>query len=84
MRACGMVFIFAAGLTLASCNREAHRDEPAARQVGREAYQATQEIKRDAKKAAQEIREAGKEVRQGWNDAKRGNDSGTRERAADK
>jgi len=55
---------------LTSCTRD-RRDEPAARQVGREAYDATQEIKRGAKKAAREVRDAGKEIRQGWKEAKR-------------
>ena len=63
--------VLALGLTMASCNRDARRDEPAARQVGRDAYRASKEIKRGAKEAAQELRKAGKELRQGWNDAKR-------------
>ena len=75
MRACGLALIFVGGLIFTSCNRDAHRDEPAARQVGREAYRASQEIKRGAKEAAQELRKAGKEVRQGWNEAKHGDDS---------
>jgi hypothetical protein len=59
------------GLILASCNRDAHRGEPAAREVGKDAYRASQEIKRGAKEAVQEVRKAGKEVREGWNEAKR-------------
>lgn len=62
------------GLGLISCSRDnrAHRrDEPAARQVGREAYNASQEIKRGAKEAAQEVRKAGKEFREGWGEARR-------------
>ncbi len=54
-------------LLLSSCSRE----DPGARQVGRDAYHATEQIKRGAKKAAKELREAGKEVRQGWNEARR-------------
>jgi len=62
------------GLGLISCSRDngaRRRDEPAARQVGREAYNASQEIKRGAKEAAQEVRKAGKEFREGWSEAKR-------------
>lgn len=59
-------------LALASCERkgETNRNEPAARQVGREAYQAGQDIKRGAKKAANDIREAGRQFREGWSEAK--------------
>ena len=71
MRTWGLALIFVVGLMLASCNRDSRRDEPAARQVGRDAYRASEEIKRGAKKAAQELRKAGKEVRQGWNEEKR-------------
>jgi hypothetical protein len=70
MRASGLFFILAAGLAITSCNRDDHRNEPAARQVGRDAYQASQELKHDAKKAGQELRSAGKEMREGWNEAK--------------
>ena len=61
-----------ATLALTSCTRRdtAHRDEPAARQVGRDAYTATQDLKRGAKKAEQDLRNAGKELREGWNEAK--------------
>jgi hypothetical protein len=68
MRYWGLAVVLAAGI---GCSRDTHRDEPAARQLGREAYHATQDVKRGAKKAAQELREAGKEVRQGWKEAKR-------------
>ena len=71
MRTLGTLAMLAVGLTMASCKREAHRDEPAARQVGRDAYRASKELKRGAKEAAQELRKAGKELREGWNDAKR-------------
>ena len=75
MRTYGLALILTVGLTITSCKRDAHRDEPAARQVGRDAYRASEEIKRGAKKAAEELRKAGKEVRQGWNEAKRKEDS---------
>lgn len=57
----GLVLIF--GVCLISCTRH---DEPAARQAGREAYDASREIKHGAKTAAREIRDAGKEFREGW------------------
>ncbi|MCU1236676.1 MAG: hypothetical protein JWP63_4643 [Candidatus Solibacter sp.] len=69
MRVGGLFFILAAGLAISSCNR----DEPAARQVGRDAYRASQEVKQGAKKAGQELRSAGKEIREGWNEAKHEN-----------
>ncbi len=77
MRLYVMALLLAAGLMISSCNRD-RRDEPAARQVGREAYRASEEIKRGAKKAAQELRKAGKEIRQGWNEAKRKDDTDPR------
>jgi hypothetical protein len=70
MRAWGLIFMIAAGLTFPSCNRDDHRDEPAARQVGRDAYRASEEFKEGAKKAEKELRDAGKDVREGWNEAK--------------
>jgi hypothetical protein len=71
MRTFGSLFILAAGLIFTSCNRDDHKNEPAAREVGRDAYRASQELKEGAKKAEKELRDAGKEVRQGWNEAKR-------------
>ena len=72
-RVLSIAMVLAALGGLVSCNRhdKGRRNEPAARQIGREAYGATQEIKRGAKEAAQELREAGKELRQGWKEAKR-------------
>ena len=68
-----IAIVLAAGMGLAGCSREdrVRRDEPAARQVGRDAYKASQEIKKGAKEAGRELRNAGKELREGWNDAKR-------------
>ena len=65
--------VLLAGLSLVSCTRRdtVRREEPSAREAGREAYRATQDLKRGAKKAAQELRDAGKEMKQGWNEAKR-------------
>ena len=77
MRISYITLVLGAVLALSSCTREdtAHRDEPAARQAGREAYRATQDIKRGAKEAAEQVRNAGKELRQGWNEAKRNGSS---------
>lgn len=61
------VAAIAAGLGLAGCNR----NEPAARQAGRTAYELSQKTKEAAKKAEKELRKAGKEAREGWNEAKR-------------
>jgi hypothetical protein len=55
------------GIGLTGCAR----DEPKAREAGREAYEAGQAIKKGAKEAAREVREAGKEFREGWNEARR-------------
>jgi hypothetical protein len=63
-----VVLVVLAGMGMISCSR---REQPAARQIGREAYDASQDIKRGAKKAAKELRNAGKELRQGWNEARR-------------
>jgi hypothetical protein len=64
-------FLLALGLVSCnSSNRAAHRDDPAARQAGREAYRASQEAKRAGKKAAKELRNAGREFREGWGEAK--------------
>ncbi|HEX6971703.1 MAG TPA: hypothetical protein VF234_05755 [Limnochordia bacterium] len=58
----------ALAIGLCGCSR---REQPTARQAGREAYQAGQAIKKGAKEAAKEIRDAGKEFRQGWKEARR-------------
>ena len=58
----------ALALGLSGCAR---REEPTARQAGREAYEAGQTIKKGAKEAAREIRDAGKEFREGWKEARR-------------
>lgn len=73
MRICNLLLVLATGVGLASCNRRdtTERRDPAARQVGREAYRSAEELKRGAKKAAQEARKIGKELREGWNEAKR-------------
>jgi hypothetical protein len=71
MRAFGLAVLLIAGSLLSSCSRDSHRDEPAAREAGRDAYHASQEIKRGAKKAGKELQKAGKELREGWNEAKR-------------
>jgi hypothetical protein len=60
MRRSYLTAALALGIGLSGCAR---RDEPTAREAGREAYEAGQAIKKGAKKAAGEIREAGKEFR---------------------
>jgi hypothetical protein len=72
MRNLYFAIVVAIGFGLVSCNRDAppRREEPAARQLGRDAHEASQEIKRDAKKAGQEIRKAGKDFREGWDEGK--------------
>ena len=68
MRTSCLLTLLAIALGLSGCAR---REEPTAREVGREAYQAGQAIKKGAKEAAREIKEAGKEFREGWNEARR-------------
>lgn len=68
MRRSYLVAALALGIGLTGCAR---REEPTARDAGREAYQAGQAIKKGAKNAAREIREAGKDFREGWNEARR-------------
>jgi predicted small secreted protein len=70
MRSFGLFIMLAAGMTLASCNRDSPKADPTAREVGRDAYRASEELKRGAKKVEQDVRRAGKEVREGWNEAK--------------
>ena len=70
MRTWGAILLLVGMMAASSCSRDKHRDEPAARQLGRDAYKASEEIKRGAKEAAQELRKAGKEIRKGWKEAK--------------
>jgi hypothetical protein len=71
MRRFGPVLIVVAGLALSSCNREDRRNEPVARQVGRDAARTSDEIKREAEKAGKALKKTGKELREGWNEEKR-------------
>jgi predicted small secreted protein len=68
MRRTYLLTVLAVAIGVSGCAR---REEPTARDAGREAYQAGQAIKKGAKEAAREIKEAGKEFRQGWNEARR-------------
>jgi hypothetical protein len=71
MRSCGLFIMLAAGMVFTSCTRDDRRNnDSAAREVGRDAYRATEELKRGAKKVEQDARKAGKDVREGWNEAK--------------
>jgi hypothetical protein len=63
--------LFPALALVIGLNGCARREEPTARQAGREAYQAGQAIKKGAKEAAREIRDAGKEFREGWKEGRR-------------
>lgn len=64
--------VLIAAFTFISCDRtqttDRGRSEPAARQAGREAYDASREIKHGAQQAARDLRSASKEFRQGWNE----------------
>lgn len=73
MRTSYFISVLAIALGLSGCARHDtdRRGEPAARQAGREAYQAGQTIKREAKEAAKELRKAGKNFRDGWSEARR-------------
>ena len=54
--------MLAAGMVFTSCNRaDDRRNDSAARQVGRDAYRASDELKRGAKKVEQDVRKAGKD-----------------------
>jgi hypothetical protein len=68
MRRSYLLATLALAVGLTGCAR---REEPSAREAGREAYQAGEKIKKGAKEAAREIREAGREFKEGWNEAKR-------------
>ena len=68
MRRSYLLTVLAVAIGMNGCAR---REEPTARDAGREAYQAGQAIKKGAKEAAREIKEAGKEFREGWNEARR-------------
>lgn len=71
MRTWGAILVLVATTVATSCNRDKHSNEPAARQLGRDAYKTSEQIKRGAKEAAQELRKAGKEIRKGWKEAQR-------------
>ncbi len=73
MRLSCLAVLIILGMGSVSCTRDrgtGRRDEPAAREAGREAYHASQEVKKGAKEAARELRKAGKEFREGWSEAK--------------
>ena len=71
MRASRIAVVVLMGLGLVACDRgDRARRGPAAREVGRDAYRASQEAKQEARKAGRELRDASKEFRQGWDEAK--------------
>lgn len=67
------ITVMAAVFAMTGCNRDSN--EPAARQMGREAYKFKEKSKAAAKELGHELREASREAREGWNEAKR-NDAG--------
>ena len=74
MRTSVIALVLTCGFGLISCARRdepARRDDPSAREAGREAYDASREIKQGAKTAARELRDAGKEFQQGWRERQR-------------
>ena len=62
-------------LAFTSCSQTPRRDQPDAREAGREAYRASQKLKREAKDAANQLHDAEKEFRQGWGEASREDNS---------
>src|ERR1051325_4695129 len=64
MRGWTLTLIVAVTLGLGGCERRdsTGRDEPAAKQAGRAAYNLKQDLKHDARVAADELRRAGKEA----------------------
>src|SRR5579871_1734210 len=63
--------LIALTVALGGCTQAPRREEPNAREAGREAYRASQKLKREAKDAAQQLHEAEKEFREGWSEASR-------------
>jgi hypothetical protein len=71
MRTSCLALLFLMGLGTVSCSRrDDRRDEPVARQAGREAARASKEVKEGARQAERDLRNAGKEFREGWNEGK--------------
>lgn len=74
MRISFLTLTICLGLALTGCatsdDTSAHRDHPAARQAGREAYRASEEVKHGAKEAERELRDATKDFQDGWREAR--------------
>jgi hypothetical protein len=71
MRTSCLALLILLGLGTVSCSRrDDHRNEPVARQAGREAARASQEVKEGARNAERDLRNAGKQFREGWNEGK--------------
>ncbi len=73
--------LLGAALIGAGCSRS---DEPAAKQVGREAYRFKEQTKKAAKELGRDLRQAGKEAREGWQEEKSRSKSETDRRAPDR
>ena len=63
--------LFLAIVAINSCNQTPRREQPNAREAGRDAYRASQKLKREAKDAAHELHNAEEQFREGWNEASR-------------
>lgn len=61
--------LFLAIVAINSCNQTPRREQPNAREAGRDAYRASQKLKREAKDAAHELHDAEEQFRAGWNEA---------------
>lgn len=70
MRIPGFTLAIFIALGLISCDRSdtARRQEPPARQAGRDAYQTSRQIRKGVQEAAHDLQNAGKQFRQGWNE----------------
>ncbi len=65
------VAVCAFALGCGGCRRGDEPHGSAAREVGREAYQFSQQSKRAATKVGRELKQAGKEMSEGWKEARR-------------
>ena len=69
MRIPGFTLAIFIALGLMSCDRsDTARQEPPARQAGREAHQASRQIRQGVQEATHDLQHAGKQFRQGWNE----------------
>jgi hypothetical protein len=71
MRIQAAVLIITVALSGTACSRrtEPEQKDPAARKMGRAAYEITKESEKLAKKAGEKLKEATHEAHQGWKEA---------------